>query len=277
MFRVPTNRVKFGRTKASVGMDSPNPTSVAAVLFQPTDLPNLNVWLQASTIAQADNTGVATWTDSSGRSQTATQAVSASQPTYKTNVINGLPVVRFNGSGNNLVINAISASVVVNFNAGATIFLVASGSSGTMSGNNPLLTAATTGNDYDAGDTLLLSTGYTSPNNPSGWNSTFRGVQNTNVSTPFRSWYYWSYQVSVSGGNITQISRKSGTQIETKTGAGSGNSAPTKMNIGARITGGSYTGGYYFGDIAEVIIYSTDIGAANVVQVENYLKAKYAL
>lgn len=277
MFRVPTNAVKFGRTKTSVAMESPYPTSIAAAAFVPTDVANLNVWLQASSIGQADNTGVSTWTDSF-RSQTATQAVSASQPTYKTNVINGLPAVRFNGSGNNLVLNAVSASVVVNFNAGATIFVVCSGSSGTMSGNNAIFCGATTGNDYDAGDTIIMTTGYLGTNTPSGMNVSYRGVQNTNITTAFRSWFYWSYQVSVSGANITQNTNKNGVQVETKTGLGSGNCAPTKVNIGARVaTGGAYTAPYYFGDIAEIIVYSTDIGAANIAKVENYLKTKYAL
>lgn len=44
-----------------------------------------------------DGTGVSTWTDISG-SNNASQVTSTNQPTFKTNIINGNPVVRFDGT-----------------------------------------------------------------------------------------------------------------------------------------------------------------------------------
>lgn len=50
---------------------------------------------KASSINQADNTAVATWPALAGSNMT--QATSGSQPSYRTNVLNGKPVVRFDG------------------------------------------------------------------------------------------------------------------------------------------------------------------------------------
>jgi hypothetical protein len=46
----------------------------------------------------ANNSSVSTWRDSSGNSRNAVQTVSAQQPKFITNAINGKPVVRFDGS-----------------------------------------------------------------------------------------------------------------------------------------------------------------------------------
>jgi hypothetical protein len=242
--------------------------------FLPTDISGLIGWYKADSISgvSVDNTGVSSWTDSSPSGKNATNATSGSQPAYKTNRINGYPCVRFDGTNDYLQITSAS------FTSGSTIFLVCSASSAVLSGNNGMLCAATTGNDYDTGDSFILTTGYISANNPSGWNTGWRGIGTTNVTTAFRNWYYWTYQVSVSGSNVTQVSRKSGTQIETKTGAASGNCSPTKIMIGGRVTAGAIgTDGFYNGDIAEILIYNTDIGSANITLVEDYLSRKYAL
>lgn len=69
-----------------------------AVAFSPSSVTGLQVWLQADSLALADADPVATWTDSSGNGNNATQATSGSQPTYKTNIVNGKPVVRFDGT-----------------------------------------------------------------------------------------------------------------------------------------------------------------------------------
>lgn len=57
---------------------------------------NLQLWLAADDIiGLVDNDPVTTWEDSSAANNDATQGVAASKPIYKTNILNGLPVVRF--------------------------------------------------------------------------------------------------------------------------------------------------------------------------------------
>jgi hypothetical protein len=68
--------------------------------FQPIDVPGCALWLDAadsSTITLNGST-VSSWADKSGNGNIVTQATSANQPTYVTNVVNGNPVLRFNGT-----------------------------------------------------------------------------------------------------------------------------------------------------------------------------------
>lgn len=56
------------------------------------------VWLEASLITgKSDGDTVSTWTDASGHGYDATVGSLAS-PIYKTNIVNGKPIVRFNGT-----------------------------------------------------------------------------------------------------------------------------------------------------------------------------------
>ena len=59
----------------------------------------LNVWLKADAIAGLTNGDfVSSWDDSSGNGNHATNSTAIKQPTYRTNVVNDLPAVRFNES-----------------------------------------------------------------------------------------------------------------------------------------------------------------------------------
>lgn len=62
--------------------------------FTPLDLTSLRAWYKADALSLNDNDAVATWPDSSGNGYDLAQAVGAAQPTYKTNIVNGRPVVR---------------------------------------------------------------------------------------------------------------------------------------------------------------------------------------
>lgn len=63
----------------------------------------LVLWLKADAITGlVDNDPVTTWSDSSGNGNDATQATGDNKPLYKTNIQNGLPIVRFDGSNDQL-------------------------------------------------------------------------------------------------------------------------------------------------------------------------------
>lgn len=66
--------------------------------FIPPHLSGCQLWLAADRITGlADGGAVGTWSDLSGNGRDATQATAAKKPTYKTAIINGKPVVRFDG------------------------------------------------------------------------------------------------------------------------------------------------------------------------------------
>jgi hypothetical protein len=67
--------------------------------FSPAQVAGLRLWLRADLISGlSDGAAVATWPDDSGNARDAAQATAANQPTYRTNVVNGRPVVRFDGT-----------------------------------------------------------------------------------------------------------------------------------------------------------------------------------
>lgn len=70
----------------------------------PTDVAGLRLWLKADALVLSDNDPVGTWADSSGQANDATEATN--KPTYKTGILNSLPVVRFNGTDNRLTCGA---------------------------------------------------------------------------------------------------------------------------------------------------------------------------
>lgn len=66
--------------------------------FTPSQLAGLQLWLKADAITGlADGAAIGTWADSSGNGRNATQGTAGAQPTYKTGIINSLPVARFDG------------------------------------------------------------------------------------------------------------------------------------------------------------------------------------
>ncbi len=62
----------------------------------------LTLWLKANSVGAANNSPVATWPDSSGNGNDATQTDSNRQPVLVTNGINGLPIVHLDGNGDYL-------------------------------------------------------------------------------------------------------------------------------------------------------------------------------
>lgn len=65
--------------------------------WTPAQIPGLIGWYKASSLALNDNDPVTTWTDLSGGGRDLTSS-GTNRPTYKTNIINGKAVVRFDGT-----------------------------------------------------------------------------------------------------------------------------------------------------------------------------------
>ena len=77
------------------------PTTIGTA---PDSISNLELWLKADAISGLnDGDGVTTWNDQSGNSRNFTQGTAANKPSYKTSILNGYPVVRFNGSSHHLL------------------------------------------------------------------------------------------------------------------------------------------------------------------------------
>lgn len=66
--------------------------------FFPTSVAGCVLWLKADSLALNNGDAVASWPDSSGNNNNASQGTSANRPTFYTNIQNGLPAVRATGS-----------------------------------------------------------------------------------------------------------------------------------------------------------------------------------
>jgi hypothetical protein len=79
--------------------------AAGAAAIEPDALSGLQVWLDADQITGlVDTDPVATWADASGNSRDATQGTAANRPVYRTNIVNGKPVVRFDASNDGMTI-----------------------------------------------------------------------------------------------------------------------------------------------------------------------------
>jgi len=80
--------------------------------WSPLDLPGLVAWYDASQITGlSDGDPVGTWSDLSGNSHDATQATAALKPLYKTNLQNGLAMVRGDGTDDVLLSDSLASNV----------------------------------------------------------------------------------------------------------------------------------------------------------------------
>jgi hypothetical protein len=115
--------------------------------WTPSFLPagNLAGWYKADAITGlSDGDAVASWVDSSGQGNTLTQSTSGAKPSYETNELNSLPVVRFDkdaSPGDNL----LNADLGGDFEPGTGDFYIAMVAKFPSSGTQFVMTKADSG------------------------------------------------------------------------------------------------------------------------------------
>jgi hypothetical protein len=77
-------------------------------VFDPTDITGLRIWADASQESYTNGQSVGTFTDRSGNANHFTQATEANKPIFTTNVFNGFPVLRFDGSNDNMQLTTVA-------------------------------------------------------------------------------------------------------------------------------------------------------------------------
>lgn len=100
--------------------------------FRPDQLPGLNLWLDASDTSTITSSSgaVSQWSDKSGNGINLTQGTAANQPTTGSTTLNGLNVISFDGSNDNLrtangalQLATVCAFIVVRSNSAARCIL----------------------------------------------------------------------------------------------------------------------------------------------------------
>ena len=208
------------------------------------------LWLRADlgTSSTADNTAVATWTDQSGAGTNASQGNAGNRPTFRTNQVNSLPVVRFNGSSS--FFNCPSVFPTNSDYSKITVTRIAN-----TGVNNNIISGTSV-------HALFLG-GTSSP-------QLYHSGTFVTSSTPITVG-----QFSLITGTFTHASRLGELFMN---GSAAGSATTSTVNTDNTLQIGAFASGNLLnGDIAEAIAYRVLLNSAQRIIVENYLAAKYNL
>ena len=235
--------------------------------WTPADLADLVGWWKADAISGLiDGDPVSTWSDESASGWDAT-ASSTDRPTYKTSILNGLPVVRFDGTDDHLALGAVDASRTV---SGSTIYAVVRtdvtdsiirywwfGSNGTGFAR----TLANLSLNTRIGGRTLDSDSFASV------------AATTNVSAS--TWVLHGGVFDNANGTMAQFVDASadGTASLASSGTTS-NTAASAVMIGANADA---TASFFDGDIAEIVFVHDALGTSDREKLEGYLAHKWGL
>lgn len=222
---------------------------------------NLEAWYDAGTGVTTAGGSVSNWADQSGNGNDATQATAVNQPTNPGGVLNGQPVVRFDGTNDQL---ALSRVVQDDFSIIAVFSTIQNfGSSANWYQGAGLVDAEVPGVTNDFGMSM-------------GGGNIATGIGNPDTTVASAG----AYNDGV--GHIATFRRSTGAdqiaQFVDGASQGTSNAGGTQsLNVPTRIVLGSLQTNinYFNGDIAEAIIYSTPLIESRRTIVENYLSSKY--
>lgn len=223
-------------------------------------------WFKADTIAGlADGDPVTVWEDAGPNNNDAAQTNASFRPIYKVNVVNGKPVVRFDGVDDRLVSPSGSGmwGLTNHFTVFAVVWLETSpGSNGhDVVGSNSL------SNRLDLFARRADSVGnwlaiFTSPD----------GVRNSDFVMPTGSWHVLTWRLRANSPKHLQIRADTLYRLNDTNYTGIG-TAPSTIALGARPDGVNP----FKGDISEVLFYTTSISDSAMAATEDYLRGKYGL
>ena len=237
----------------------------AGISGPPSEIDGLILWLRADAITGLnDGDAVATWPDSSGQGNDAI-GVAGSLPTWQDNVVNGQPVVRFDGVNN--LLNTPNLLIPSN----TTIFIVTLHKIQTAGGSihRPVLSAdndayIVTGNGYGMTRRRAGSDGFQA--------SLADGVAEDVITDLQAANNNFQNYVLVKSGTATTLYR---------------NGASVGVAVFSRVAGfhtGYDVGGsnfsvsrFYDGDMPEVIVYDSALSDANRAIIDAYISTRYGI
>lgn len=254
--------------------------------FNPRAIPNLQLWLDATRIAQADSTAVATWSDQSGNGYDATQGSSAARPTFIASGLNGLPVVRFDGTDDRLSIPSSTATFKFLHSDVSTVFMVMK--AGIVADPNAIYIVFSNGNSNSNVNSYEI---WWDDRAPASRNNSIRHIvarstptTATVVSNDANNYFtantYGILSIVSDPANATAANRSS-------LSLNGGVSVKNNFTTNALATGDAHgnltigdipSGGVRFnGDIAEIIVYNRALNTSELAQVHKYLSMKWGI
>lgn len=227
--------------------------------YSPTNVPGLTLWLSADSGIETNASGVVTnWLDRTTNGYNVSQSPAITEPTVVTNMINGLPVLRFNGAGR--LTGPGIASIVVD--TPRTIFLA------TIPKDPPVSSAEVFG--YNTSYMIDLGS-YDGASNPG---HRVRVRQTANFYSGKDSCPYGEPRM------ITVLGDGSGTMVKADSTLPT-NSATKYFHYALTTSFGvgwsSYASRSYRGDLAEVILYNRALTVSEQDHVYLYLSERYSI
>ena len=232
--------------------------SSAKKIFLSTAIPttNLKLHLRSDLAVTSSSSAVSSWGDVSGFDNDASQSTSANQPTLVSNSMNGNPVIRFDGT-NDYLLSSLTSTLGIQNNT-YEVFVVAKSSSS----NIQFLFASGGWEQYEyhlngsqGARFIPVSSTYID-------HGTVSSYTNGNA-------HVFSARASSSGGAV---------RVDGIDGATTSNnilsSSAVNFWLGAR---GSDLTNYFYGDMAEVLLYNTNLSASDRSTVEHYLANRYGI
>jgi len=220
------------------------------------------IWFDASKLTLSNNDPVATWNDISGNSNNATQGTGANQPIFKTNQLNGLPTINFDGTNDFLTFDG---NIIAN--SDYTVITVAQRRS-----NNA--TRAILGGTSTTNNTNLYMYWENATNfHANQYNNDVSGAL-VNTAQP----YSGGTNINTYGIFTTLLSSLDATNkrrvYQNNTLLGTKNTA-TKLYSWNGAAIGRYRTNYQPIDVAEIIVYKNALNDAQLQIVHQYLNVKY--
>jgi len=225
--------------------------------YDPNSFGGLQLWLRADKISgKVDNDPITTWFDLSGNGNDA--AETTNPPTYKTNILNGKPAVRFDGTSDILTLSTSLFSGDVNITFAAVykdIDALTKPHTGSIMGQS---VGTVTGTWFMAQS--RFQTGATGAPYFAGY-----GADITSAAPDVNPHY-----ALLTHDQTTVITRLDGTQV----GTGDRNLNTTANNF--RLAH-SKAGEYLQGDIYEVLVWTIVLNSDQLTKTETYLASGWGL
>lgn len=220
------------------------------------------LWLDASDPSNnksvfADGAAVAAWVDKSGNGYSAVQSTVGLRPIYKTGIIGGLPIIRFDGATQYMT---SPAGLLAQLTNQVTIFIVSA--SANMVGNSILQSVVDV-------NTNRINIHLPWSDNKVYWdfgNISGSGRLDGAWGGSLNTFYLWGFAAGSSAMSV----RRNGTTIISKTASSSVSFTTQTLDVG---TGTAFFGG----DIAEIIIYNQLLSTTVRQTIERYLIKKWGI
>lgn len=240
----------------------------AGAPFLPTAIPGCFMWFDASRITGLSNgAAVSQWNDLSGNNYHLTQSNNSFRPLYQTNIINGLPSVKFDGTDDHLYRMGIPTPL--RLNQPRTIIAITRAAAGNVNAKNDFVINTRNNieniNNSVAGFTFFAST--------------FNGTRYQPLSgsgfTTFVSYTIGTNYIFVLANGLnhaTALFRRNFVELVNTTGTAA---TAFENPAGAwSFAGNSISVSSYYG---EVIGYDSVLSLSDIQRVESYLAAKWGV